>query len=66
MEYKLKEIAARIKELRNIFGYSTQEMAHKTNVSLEEYEALENGEGIFLSHSFTNAHSLLKLRLQIL
>lgn len=50
MEYKLKEIAARIKELRNIFGYSTQEMAHKTNVSLEEYEALENGEKDF---SFT-------------
>lgn len=50
METKLKEIAGRIKELRGIFGYSVSEMAYKTNVSEEEYTALENGEKDF---SFT-------------
>ncbi len=47
MENKLKEIANRIKELRLIFQISAEDMAHKTNVTLEEYNALENGEKDF-------------------
>ncbi len=40
---KIKEMAGRIKELREIVGYSTLEMAKNTGVSVEEYEKCENG-----------------------
>ena len=43
MENKLKEIASRIKDLREIANLSTQEMAQKTNVSEEVYCQLETG-----------------------
>ncbi len=50
MENKLKEIAGRIKDLREIFGISEEEMAHKTNTTLDEYKNLEAGKADF---SFT-------------
>ncbi|MDP4133142.1 MAG: AMP-binding protein [Bacillota bacterium] len=50
MEYKLKEIARRIADLREIVGYSVEEMAQKTGVTPEEYKTLELGEKDF---SFT-------------
>lgn len=50
MENKLKEIAQRIKELREILGISAEDMAHKTNTTPEEYKSLEAGEADF---SFT-------------
>ncbi|MDD6735261.1 MAG: AMP-binding protein [Clostridiales bacterium] len=43
-EEKLIEIAERIKEMREIMGFSVQEMAEKTEVSVEEYEQLEAGK----------------------
>ena len=41
---KIQEMAGRIKELRDITGISAEEMAKKTDVSLEEYLACEKGE----------------------
>lgn len=44
LDFKIKEMAARIKELREIEGYTVAEMALKTGVSESEYVACENGE----------------------
>ncbi len=41
---KIKEMSQRIRELREIEGYSLEEMAEKTGVSVEEYTSCENGE----------------------
>ena len=41
---KLKEVAVRIREMRDISGFSVTEMAEKTEVTEEEYRAYENGE----------------------
>ena len=43
LDYKIKEMAARIRELREIEGLTTEQMAQKTGVSVEEYLACENG-----------------------
>ncbi len=39
---QLFEIASRIKEMREIMGYSAEEMAKKTEVSVEDYIAFES------------------------
>ena len=44
LNYKIKEMAGRIKELREIEGISPEEIALKAGVSLEEYLACERGE----------------------
>ncbi len=44
LDFKIKEMAARIKELREIEGFTAEEMAAKTGVSASEYLACENGE----------------------
>ncbi len=44
LDFKIKEMAARIKELREIEALTVEEMANKTAVSVEEYIACENGE----------------------
>ncbi len=44
LDFKIKEMAARIRELREIEGYTIAEMATKTGVSESEYLACENGE----------------------
>ena len=44
LDFKIKEMAARIKELREIEALTAEEMAEKTAVSVEEYIACENGE----------------------
>ncbi len=41
---KLLEVAKRIREMREIVGLSTIEMAAKTEVTVAEYEQYENGE----------------------
>ena len=43
MDYKLREVAGRIRELREISGLSVEEMAQRTDVSVEEYLACEAG-----------------------
>ena len=40
---KLSEVALRIREMREIFGMSCEEMAKRTEVSEEEYLAYESG-----------------------
>ena len=40
---QLREIAARIKEMREIMGWSVEEMAEKTEVSVEIYKMYESG-----------------------
>ena len=41
--YKIKETARRIRELRQIMGISLEEMAQRTDLSLEEYIQCEEG-----------------------
>ena len=41
---KLQEVAIRIREMRDICGFTVEEMARKTEVSVEEYVAYEAGE----------------------
>ena len=43
MEYKIKQVASRIKELRLIMGLSVEEMASRTGISVYEYEQCEEG-----------------------
>ena len=43
IDSELKEVASRIKEMREIFGYTSDEMAQKVDLSLEEYNAYESG-----------------------
>ena len=43
MEDKIRQIAGRIRELRLITGFSLEEMAQRTGVSVEEYEQCEAG-----------------------
>ena len=44
---KLLEVAVRIKEMREIFGFSEEEMAKNTDVSVEEYRDFESGKQDF-------------------
>ncbi len=41
---KVKEIAERIREMREIFGFSMEEMASKAEVSVNDYVQFEKGE----------------------
>lgn len=43
LDYKIKEMAGRIRELREIEGLTTAQMAQKTAVSEQEYIECENG-----------------------
>ena len=44
LDFKIQEMAARIRELREITRYTPEEMAAKTDVSKEEYLKCENGQ----------------------
>ena len=44
LDFKLQEMAGRIRELREIEGLSQEQMASETGVSLEEYRACETGQ----------------------
>ncbi len=44
LDYKIMEMAHRIRELRRIMGLTVAEMAIKTDVSMEEYRKCERGE----------------------
>ena len=50
MDYSLKEVAGRIKDLREAKGFTQEELAKLTGVSAEDYKVLELGETDF---SFT-------------
>ena len=44
LDYKIMEMARRIRELRRIMALTPEEMANKTGVTKEEYLRCENGE----------------------
>ena len=44
LDFKIREMAERIRELREITRYTPEEMAAKTDVSVEEYLQCENGQ----------------------
>ena len=44
LDFKIQEMAKRIRELREITRYTPEEMAAKTDVTTEEYLACENGQ----------------------
>jgi len=44
MDIKTREVAKRIRELREITGFTIEEMAKRTGISVEEYAACEAGE----------------------
>ncbi len=43
LDYKIHEMAGRIRELREIEGLTIEQMAEKTSCSVEEYTACEQG-----------------------
>ena len=57
MDYSLKEVAGRIKDLREAKGYTPEVLAKLTGVSVEEYKVLEQGETDF---SFTFIYKCAK------
>lgn len=57
MDYNLKEVAGRIKDLREASGYSQEQLARLTGVTLEEYKILERGDADF---SFTFIYKCAK------
>ena len=57
MDFSLKEVAGRIKDLREAKGFTPEELAKLTGVSLEDYLLLEKGETDF---SFTFIYKCAK------
>ena len=51
MDYSLKEVAERIKNLREAKGYTEEELAKLTDVLLDDYKVLGMGETDF-SYTF--------------
>ena len=47
MNFNIKEVAERLKGMRDILNISKEEMCEKTGVSMEEYDLIENGEKDF-------------------
>ena len=45
---KLLEVAVRIREMREIFGFTQEEMAKKTEVSVEMYRDRQTGFSVYL------------------
>ena len=43
MDFKIREVAQRIRELREVSGFTVEEMAARTNLSVEEYIQCEAG-----------------------
>ena len=43
MDYKIREVAGRIRELRQISGFTVEDMAQRTGVTVEEYRQYEEG-----------------------
>ena len=44
LDFKIREMAARIRELREVTGYTYMEMAQKTGVTVDEYMKCEEGK----------------------
>ena len=55
---QLMEIAARIRDMRDILGFGVREMAERTEVSEEQYKLYENGT---VDLPFTFLHKCAKV-----
>ena len=44
LDFKIREVAGRIRDLREVNGLSIEEMAQRTGLSVEEYTAHEEGK----------------------
>ena len=44
MDFKIREVAQRIRELREVSGFTVEQMAQRTNLSVEEYIQCEAGK----------------------
>ncbi|MBE6924722.1 MAG: cupin domain-containing protein [Ruminococcaceae bacterium] len=44
MDFKIREVAQRIRELREVSGFTVEEMAARTNTTVEEYLQCEAGD----------------------
>lgn len=58
MEKRIKEIAQRVRELRDIQGLSAAEMAEKIDIPADEYEKLESGT---IDFTFTFIYKFAKV-----
>ncbi|MGN0447523.1 MAG: AMP-binding protein [Acutalibacteraceae bacterium] len=58
LKNQLQEVASRIKEMREIAGYSVEEMAEKTDLTTEQYTKYEQGLADF---PFTFIHKCAKV-----
>ena len=56
-DFRLSEIATRIKEMREVLGFSVEEMSEKTQVSVKEYNIYESGK-IDIPFSFIHKCSI--------
>ena len=43
MDFKIREVAERIRELREVSGFTPEEMAQRTGLTVEEYLQCEAG-----------------------
>ena len=59
MTEQLKEIGIRLETLREICGFSTEEMAEKLNMPEEEYKTYEEGKADFSCSFLYNAAEIL-------
>lgn len=59
LSYNLKEVALRLKSLRDLTGVSVQEMAKATDVSEADYEIYEKGEKDFTFNFLYNCANVL-------
>ena len=44
LDFKIREVAGRIRDLREVNGLSIEEMAQRTGTTVEEYLACESGD----------------------
>lgn len=63
MNYNIKEVAGRIKELRDILEISIEEMAEKTGISVEDFTSFEKGEIDFSLSFFYKCAEILNVDL---
>lgn len=61
MKEQLKEIGARLNDIREIKGFSVDEVAKKLGITPEEYVSYENGEKDFSFGFMTNVASIFEI-----
>ena len=62
LDFKIREVAGRIRDLREVNGLSIEEMAQRTGLSAEEYAAHEAGHAV----QYAKNYAPIKLRAAII